>query len=112
MVFSDYLRRRLTSPRQPRARKPRDVASGITLTPLSLIFWIAAASRASFQMDTSSIFPLKRKLFPVSAPPPMWRASDSGPFGESAKSISVRWSDGEMTSAQVTRDAMTMSRGH
>tara|TARA_B100001057_G_scaffold232662_1_gene232854 strand:- start:3355 stop:6969 length:3615 start_codon:yes stop_codon:yes gene_type:complete len=34
------------------------------------------------------------------------------PIGESAKSISVRWSDGEMTSALVTRDAMTISRGH
>ncbi|MDB4551962.1 FG-GAP-like repeat-containing protein, partial [bacterium] len=34
------------------------------------------------------------------------------PIGESAKSISVRWSDGETTSAQVTRDAMTISRGH
>jgi hypothetical protein len=34
------------------------------------------------------------------------------PIGESAKSISVRWSDGEITSAQVTREAMTISRGH
>ncbi|MDA7895458.1 CRTAC1 family protein, partial [Akkermansiaceae bacterium] len=34
------------------------------------------------------------------------------PIGESAKSISVRWSDGEIISAQVTRDAMTISRGH
>lgn len=34
------------------------------------------------------------------------------PIGESAKSISVRWSDGEVISAQVTRDAMSISRGH
>jgi hypothetical protein len=34
------------------------------------------------------------------------------PIGESAKSISVRWSDGETTSAQVTSDTMSISRGH
>ncbi|MCH1420288.1 MAG: VCBS repeat-containing protein, partial [Akkermansiaceae bacterium] len=34
------------------------------------------------------------------------------PVGESAKSISVRWSDGETTSAQVINDTMSISRGH
>ncbi|MDB4438338.1 FG-GAP-like repeat-containing protein [bacterium] len=34
------------------------------------------------------------------------------PIGESARSISVRWSDGGTTSAQVTRNAMSISRGH